>query len=132
VLEKYLSQAMARLVLRLSDIVFLQITPSYRGRQLNAEGIRRMQMDRAAEAEVQFRQGIQADPKMPRQSPTSAGAVQTGKIRRKHSIFRTGSRQPPAGCSGPQRLAQAYIRVHRPHDAAAVMAQACLDPNNPA
>jgi hypothetical protein len=56
VLEKYLSPAMIKLVLLLSAIVFLQITPSYRARQLNAEGIRLMQMDRAVNAEVQFRQ----------------------------------------------------------------------------
>ncbi len=50
---------MATLVLLFSSIAFLQITPSYRARQLNAEGIRLMQMDRAAEAEVSNRENSQ-------------------------------------------------------------------------
>jgi Flp pilus assembly protein TadD len=46
----------------LPAVALLQITPGYRAQQLNTEGIRLMQADRPAEAEIQFRQAVQADP----------------------------------------------------------------------
>ena len=47
---------MAKLPVVIAIAALLQITSGYRAQQLNAEGIRLMQQDRAAEAEAQFRQ----------------------------------------------------------------------------
>ena len=58
---------MAKLLVLLISVVLPavaspQITPGYRAQQMNAEGIRLMQENHPAEAELQFRQAIQADP----------------------------------------------------------------------
>ena len=83
---------------------------------------------------MQFRQAIQAAPQNA-EAVTNLGVAlfKQGKFAESIAFFEQGVASRPQDAPAHNDLAQAYIRVHRPHDAAAVMAQACdLDPNNPA
>ena len=113
--------------------IFPQITSGYRAQQLNAEGIRLMQLDRPAEAELQFRQAVQADPSN-LDAITNLGVAifKQGRFAESIPFFEQGVANRPQQAILHNDLAQAYVRVGRPHDAVAEMAQACdLEPKNP-
>src|SRR5580692_5795548 len=110
-----------------------QITPVYRAQQLNSEGIRLMQQNRLAEAEVQFRQAVQADPANI-EAVTNLGVAifKQGRFAESIPFFEQAVARSPQQAALYNDLAQAYVRVGRPHDAAAEMAHACdLEPSNP-
>jgi tetratricopeptide (TPR) repeat protein len=124
---------MPKLLVLLTAIALLQITPGYRAQQLNAEGIRLMQQDRFAEAESQFRQAVQADPSNLEAAANLGVAIfKQGRFAESIPFFQQAVAAHPQQASLHNDLAQAYVRVQRPHDAAAEMARACdLEPRNP-
>src|ERR1700693_5127608 len=125
---------MAKLLLLLTAAVgLLQITPGYRAEQLNAEGIRLMQQNRLAEAEAQFRQAELAD-RANIEAVTNLGVAifKQGRFAESIPFFEQSVGSRPQLAALHNDLAQAYVRVGRPHDAAAEMARACdLEPRNP-
>src|ERR1700678_1741000 len=116
-----------------SAVALPQITPGYRAQQLNAEGIRLMKENRPAEAELQFRQAVQADPSN-LEAVTNLGVAIFKQSRFAESIpfFEQAVASHPREAGLHNDLAQAYVRTGRAHDAAAEMARACdLEPKNP-
>ena len=121
---------MSKLLVVLLAIALPQITPGYRAQQLNAEGIRLMQAEKPAEAEAQFRQAVQADPANV-EAVTNLGVAifKQGRIADSIPFFEQAVARQPQEAALHNDLAQAYVRVGRPHDAAAEMARACdLEP----
>src|ERR1700680_4582005 len=117
----------------LPAVAWLQITPGYHAQQLNAEGIRLMQEGRPAEAELQFRQAVQADPSNV-EAVTNLGVAifKQGKFGDSIPFFEQAVAGGPLEATLHNNLAQAYVRVGRPDDAAAEMARACdIEPKNP-
>src|SRR5258708_32281643 len=92
-----------------------------------------MQQDRPSEAESQFRQAVQADPSNI-DAVTNLGVAifKQGRFAESIPFFEKAVANRPQQAAVHNDLAQAYVRVRRPHDAAAEMARACdLEPQNP-
>ena len=124
---------MAKLLVLLTAVALLQITPGYRAQQLNAEGVRLMRENRPAEAESQFRQAVQTDPSNI-EAVTDLGVAifKQGRFAESIPFFEQAVANRPQEAALHNDLAQAYVRVGRPHDAAAEMARGCdLEPKNP-
>src|ERR1700679_1011590 len=120
------------LAVALPAVALPQITSGYRAQQLNAEGVRLMQQDRAAEAEVQFRQAVQADPaNIEAVSNLGVAIYKQGRFAESIPFFEQAVASRPQESAPHNNLAQAYVRAGRPHDAAAEMARACdIEPGN--
>ena len=119
-------------LLLLGGTGLLQVTPGSRAQQLNAEGAALIQLDRAAEAELKFRQALQADPNNVDATVNVGVALfKQGRFAESIPFFQRGVSARPRVASVHNDLAQAYVRIGRPHAAAIEMAQACdLDPQN--
>src|ERR1700730_18671513 len=100
--------------------------------QLSGEGATLIQLDRPAEAELKFRQALQADPNNIDATVNLGVALfKQGRFTDSVPFFQRGISARPGAPSVHNDLAQAYVRMHRPHAAAVEMAQACdLDPQN--
>jgi Flp pilus assembly protein TadD len=124
---------MSKLIVLLTAIALLQITPGYRAQQLNSEGIHLMQQDRFVEAESQFRHAVQADPSnIDAVSNLGVAIFRQGRFAESITFFEQAVASRPQKAALHNHLAQAYVRTGRPHDAAAEMARACdLEPRNP-
>src|ERR1700688_3631523 len=106
---------MPNLLVLLTAIALLQITPGYRAQQLNAEGIRLMQQDRFAEAESQFRQAVQADSSNIDATTNLGVAIfKQGRFAESITFFEQVVAARPHQATLHNDLAQAYVRAARP------------------
>src|ERR1700684_3775166 len=112
--------------LLLLAVALPQITPGYRAQRLNVEGIRLMQAERPTEAEAPSRQAAQDDPSNI-EAVTNLGVAifKQGRIAESIPFFEKAVARRLQETALHNDLEQAYVRVGRPHDAAAEMARAC-------